>query len=166
MSIAPDSRTGRAVQAMAGSRWFARIGPRVAPPLDRFVHRVSGGRLLMSRLMLPCAIVTTTGRRSGTDRPTPLASVPLDGDLYVVGSNFGRPEHPAWTWNLLADPRATVSFEGEQYEAEAVLLDAESKERVWPRLVEQWPLFDLYVARSGRDLRVFRLSRRHGSSTA
>lgn len=145
---------------MAGSRRFARIGPRVVPPLDVFVHRVSGGRLLLSRLMLPCAVVTTTGRRSGLARPTPLASVPLGGDLYVVGSNFGRPEHPAWTWNLLAEPTATVAFNGEEYPADAALLDAEEKERVWPRLIEQWPLFDLYVVRSGRDLRVFRLSRR------
>lgn len=114
----------------------------------------------MSRLMLPCAVVTTTGRRSGVRRSTPLASVPLDGDLYVVGSNFGKPEHPAWTWNLLADPSATVTFEGDEYEAEATLLDPGTKEQVWPRLTEQWPLFDLYVARSGRDLRVFRLSRR------
>lgn len=141
MSIGPDTRTGRAVQAMAGSRWFARVGPKVVPPIDRFVHRLSGGRFLLSRLMLPCAVITTTGRRSGRPRTTPLASVPLDGSLYVVGSNFGRPEHPAWTWNLLATPRATVSFDGEEYDAEAVLLSTEDKERVWPRLVEQWPLF-------------------------
>lgn len=160
MSISPDSRTGRAVQAMAGSRWFARVGPRLVPPFDRFLHRISGGRFLMSQLMLPCAVLTTTGRRSGLARSTPLASVPLDGDLYVVGSNFGRPEHPAWTWNLLDEPRATVSFRGEEYEADATLLDPGTKERVWPLLIEQWPLFDHYVAHSGRDLRVFRLSRR------
>lgn len=145
---------------MAGSRWFAKVGPRVVPQLDRFVHRVTGGRVLLSRFMLPCAVVTTTGRKSGLARPTPLASVPLDGDLYVVGSNFGRPDHPAWTSNLIALPRASVSFEGDQFDVDATLLDAETKELVWPRLIEQWPLFDLYVARSGRDLRVFRLSRR------
>jgi len=109
--------------------------------------------------MLPCAVVTTTGRRSGEARESPLAAVPLDGDLYVVGSNFGKPSHPAWSWNLIADPHATVSFEGESYAATAHLLDAEEKSVTWPRLIERWPLFDLYVDRSGRDLRVFRLRR-------
>jgi deazaflavin-dependent oxidoreductase (nitroreductase family) len=145
---------------MAASRLFARFGPTIVPPIDRAVHRLSGGRLLLSRGMLPCAIVTTTGRRTGERRETPLAAVPLDGDLYVVGSNFGKPSHPAWSWNLLADPLATVSFEGDEYLADAQLLDAEDKRSTWPRLTEQWPLFDQYVDRSGRDLRVFRLRRR------
>jgi deazaflavin-dependent oxidoreductase (nitroreductase family) len=155
----PDSTIGRLVQAMAGSRLFALVGPKVVPPMDRAVHRLSRGRIMISRGMLPCAVVTTTGRRSGERRESPLAAVPLDGDLYVVGSNFGKPSHPAWSWNLIADPHATVSFEGESYTATAHLLDAEEKADTWPRLIERWPLFDQYVDRSGRDLRVFRLQR-------
>jgi deazaflavin-dependent oxidoreductase (nitroreductase family) len=159
VALDPNSTIGRAVQAMAGSRLFARIGPTIVPPLDRLVHRLSGGRLMLSRGMLPCAIVTTIGRRTGQRRETPLAAVPLDGDVYVVGSNFGKPYHPAWSGNLIADPHATVSFAGEQYPAVAHLLDPDEKAETWPRLIEQWPLFDQYVSSSGRDLRVFRLRR-------
>lgn len=159
VSFDPHGVVGRAVQKMASSRLFARFGPTIVPPIDRAVHRLSGGRFLMSRGMLPCAVVTTTGRRSGEARESPLAAVPLDGDLYVVGSNFGKPSHPAWSWNLLANPVATVSFEGDEYTAEAHLLDPDEKLATWPRLIEQWPLFDQYVDRSGRDLRVFRLRR-------
>lgn len=144
---------------MAGSRLFAKIGPTVVPPIDRAVHRLSGGRIIVSRAMLPCVILTTTGRRSGLPRESPLATVPLDGDLYVVGSNFGKPHHPAWSWNLLSDPQVTVSFEGESYPATAHLLDSEDKATTWPLLIAEWPLFDQYVERSGRNLRVFRLSR-------
>ena len=50
-----------------------------------------------------------------------------------------------------ADP-AAVAFD-------AVKHAVEEKADVWPRLVEMWPLFDTYVERSGRDLRVFRLQR-------
>lgn len=159
MPIDRDGRLGRAVQRVAGSRAFSAVGPTVVPPIDRALHRVSGGRIMMSRMMLPCAVVTTTGARSGLPRETPLAAVPFDGALYVVGSNFGRPSHPAWSGNLIAEPSATVSFDGEEYAATAHLLDAEEKARTWPRLIEQWPLFDRYVERSGRDLRVFRLER-------
>ena len=159
VAFAPDSTIGRLVQAMASSRAFAAIGPKVVPPVDRTLHRLSGGRIMISRGMLPCAVVTTTGRKSGQQRETPLAAVPLEGDLYVVGSNFGKPSHPAWSWNLLEDPHAQVSFEGESYPATAHLLDAQEKAETWPKLIERWPLFDQYVDRSGRDLRVFRLSR-------
>ena len=88
--------------------------------------------------------------------------VPLDGALYVVGSNFGRPHHPAGSWNLLAVPAAQVSFRGERFAATAELLSPEAKAATWPRLIERWPLFDQYVERSGRDLRVFRLRRVDG----
>lgn len=162
MALDPDSRLGRGVQAMAGSRWFAKVGPPVVPHIDRALNRLFGGRVLMSSMMLPCAVVTTTGRRSGLPRESPLASVPLDGCLYVVGSNFGRPNHPAWSWNLLDDPRAQVSFRGEHFPVEAELLGDADKAATWPRLIERWPLFDQYVQRSGRNLRVFRLRRSDG----
>lgn len=159
MAIDPDSRLGRSVQRVAGSRAFAKVGPHVVPRIDRVLNRAFGGRVLMSSMMLPCAVVTTTGRKSGLPRESPLATVPLDGDLYVVGSNFGREHHPAWSWNLLDDPHATVSFRGEQYAAVAHLLDPDEKAATWPRLIAAWPLFDQYVERSGRDIRVFRLAR-------
>lgn len=144
---------------MAGSKAFAKVGPKVVPHVDRFVHKVSGGRIMISRVMLPVVVLTSTGRKSGEPRTTPLATVPFRGDLYVVGSNFGRPHHPAWSWNLLEHPEARVSFEGEEYAARAELLDAQEKAEVWPEIIAEWPLFDAYVERSGRDLRVFRLVR-------
>jgi deazaflavin-dependent oxidoreductase (nitroreductase family) len=158
----PHGRIGRSLQAMASSRWFGKVGPTVMPPLDRALHRAFGGRVLLSSMMLPCAIVTTTGRKSGEPRESPLATVPLDGGLYVVGSNFGKAHHPAWSWNLLADPTARISFRGEDFAATASLLDDDQKATTWPRLIERWPLFDQYVDRSGRDLRVFRLQRADG----
>ena len=155
----PNGAVGRAVQTVAGSRLFAKLGPRLVPPVDRAVHRLSGGRIILSQAMLPCVILTTTGRRSGLARESPLATVLLNGDLYVVGSNFGKSQHPAWSWNLLADPTASVSFEGETYAVTAERLSTEDKAATWPRLIAEWPLFDQYVERSGRDLRVFRLRR-------
>jgi deazaflavin-dependent oxidoreductase (nitroreductase family) len=162
MPLDPNSRLGRSVQAMAGSRWFAKVGPPVVPHIDRLLNRIFGGRVLMSSMMLPCAVVTTTGRKSGLPRESPLATVPLDDALYVVGSNFGRPHHPAWSWNLLADPTAEVSYRGERFTVDAQLLSDEERDATWPRLIERWPLFDQYVERSGRNLRVFRLRRVDG----
>jgi deazaflavin-dependent oxidoreductase (nitroreductase family) len=147
------------VQRMAASPWFARVGPKIAPKVDRTVHRLTGGRYTVSQFMLPVVVLTTTGAKSGLPRTVPLAAVPVDGDLVVVGSNFGQTHHPAWSANLIAHPRAQVSIGGDEYDVDAVLLDAEALEEVWPRLTEIWPLFDRYAETSGRTLRVFRLPR-------
>jgi deazaflavin-dependent oxidoreductase (nitroreductase family) len=164
MALDPDGVVGRTVQAMARNPAFARIGPRVVPPIDRFLARATGGRVLLGRAMLPCAVLTTTGRRSGEPRRAPVAAVPIDGDLHVVGSNFGRDAHPAWSWNLLADPHAEVTFEGRTFPVTAVLLDEDERRRIWPELLRRWPPFDTYAERSGRELRVFRLVTDEGAA--
>ncbi|HET7721027.1 MAG TPA: nitroreductase family deazaflavin-dependent oxidoreductase, partial [Acidimicrobiales bacterium] len=85
---------------MAGSPAFAKVAPKVVPRLDRALHRVTGGRVILSGGMVPSLMLTTTGAKTGQPRKTPLATVPHDGALYLVGSNFGRESHPAWSGNL------------------------------------------------------------------
>lgn len=154
-----DGPVGRMVQKMAGSRWFAKVAPPVITPLDKVVHKLSGGRFLLSRAMVPTVLLTTTGAKTGQPRSVPLACIP-DGDvIYLVGSNFGREHHPAWSGNLLKTPRAEVSFEGETFAVDAQHLSDDEKAEVWPTILKAWPLYDRYVERSGRNLRVFRLRR-------
>ncbi len=153
-----DGAIGRATRRAATSPAFRKVGPKVVPRLDRFLHRVTGGRVIVSRLMVPSLVLTTTGARSGQARDTPLACVPDDdGGWWVVGSNFGQERHPAWTANLLAEPNALVSYRARTTPVRADLLSAEQKAAVWPRLTATWPAFDDYVESSGRDLRVFHL---------
>jgi deazaflavin-dependent oxidoreductase (nitroreductase family) len=142
---------------MATNPAFARVAPSVVPRLDRWVHRLTGGRTTMSAGMVPTLLLTTTGAQSGRARTVPLACLPDDGSFYVVGSNFGRERHPAWTANLLAEPRASLSFAGTDHDVTAHLLSTDEKAAAWPRLLAAWPAYDDYAERSGRDLRVFRL---------
>ncbi|MCB0971541.1 MAG: nitroreductase family deazaflavin-dependent oxidoreductase [Acidimicrobiales bacterium] len=154
-----EGPVGRAMRKMATSRGFRKVGPKVVPPMDRALHKLTGGRVIVSRLLVPSMVLTTTGRRSGQLRESPLACVPDgDGGWWVVGSNFGREHHPAWTGNLIAEPRATVSFEGRTTEVAAELLDDDAKAEVWPKLVAVWPAYDDYVEASGRNIRVFHLT--------
>jgi deazaflavin-dependent oxidoreductase (nitroreductase family) len=144
---------------LASARWFAKIGPRVVPPLDRVLHRLSGGRILLPQIILPSVVLTTTGRRSGLPRETPLICMPeADGSFVVVGSNFGRDSHPAWTANLLDEPNAEVSYQGRRIPVMGTLLDDAERAEVWPQLIRIWSVYDTYVERADRKLRVFRLS--------
>jgi deazaflavin-dependent oxidoreductase (nitroreductase family) len=169
MSVAPgaggrpvrlDSRLGRLVQRAAQTSSFQPVALKLAPRMDRVVSRLSGGRFTVTSLIVPTLVLTTTGAQSGQKRTTPLATMP-DGDdvFYVVGSNFGTEKHPAWTANLLKTPRATVTYAGRTSSVEAKLLTDQEKAEVWPRLTKVWPTYDTYVAKTDRDLRVFRLAR-------
>ena len=160
MAVRLDSRLGKAVQKMAGSKAFMKVGPKVVPHVDRFLHKVSGGRIISSGGLLPSLVLTTTGAKTGQKRTTPLATKPEGDGWYVVGSNFGRDTHPAWTANLMKNPEAEVSFKGKTTPVRAHLLTAEEKAETWPNLVKFWPNYDVYTERSGRDLRVFRLDPR------
>ncbi|MEO6988586.1 MAG: nitroreductase family deazaflavin-dependent oxidoreductase [Aquihabitans sp.] len=154
-----DGPVGRAVRKVATSPGFRRVAPKVIPPVDRVLHRATGGRFLLSRLIVPSLVLTTTGRKSGLQRESPLACVPdpETGGWWVVGSNFGQEKHPAWTGNLLAEPVASVSYDNLDTLVNAALLDDDQKAVVWPKLLEVWPAYDDYVASSGRNIRVFHL---------
>ncbi|HEU5028978.1 MAG TPA: nitroreductase/quinone reductase family protein [Spirillospora sp.] len=151
---------GPVFQRISGARWFAKVGPKIVPRVDRALHRLTGGRAMLGQLLVPSLVLTTTGAVSGLRRQTPLACLP-DGDGWlVVGSNFGREKHPAWTGNLIKNPDAEVSFRGAATPVTAHLLDDAERAEAWPRLTAVWPVYDRYVERADRQLRVFRLTPR------
>ena len=161
MSPQVRSPIGRVVQKVAGSAAFAKVAPHVIPPVDRFLHKVTGGRVLMSQGLLPSLVLVTVGAKSGEERRVPLATMPQDdGSFLVVGSNFGREKHPAWTANLIKTPDATIVYRGNEIPVTARQLTDEEKATQWPLLTTMWPTFDRYVERSGRNLRVFELTPR------
>lgn len=152
----------RAVQKVSSTRGFAKAAPYVIPALDRAVHRLTRGKVLLSAQLLPGVILTSTGARSGLPRRTPLACMPEDdGRCWIlVGSNFGRPGHPAWTHNLLAHPDAEISWKGRDIPVRARLLEREEREAAWEAVLDFWPPYAAYQARVKREIRLFRIVRR------
>jgi deazaflavin-dependent oxidoreductase (nitroreductase family) len=152
----------RVVQKVSSTRGFAKVAPHVVPALDRAVHRLTRGKVLLSAQMLPGVILTAKGARSGRPRRTPLACMPEDGgrSWILIGSNFGRTDHPAWTYNLLAHPDAEVSWKGEDIPVRALLLEGEERDAVWKTALGFWPPYATYQARVEREIRLFRIVRR------
>ncbi|MBL7496859.1 nitroreductase family deazaflavin-dependent oxidoreductase [Frankia sp. CNm7] len=166
MKIGPETRIGRMAQAFSLHPAFQRIGPSVVPKVDRTLHKISGGRLMIGQMMLPMIMLEHTGARSGLARRTPLATMP-DGDgFWLVGSNYGRTGHPAWTANLLAHPDVAVVHRGKRRELRARLVEGEERAAMWPKLTTFWPGYAEYARMNdpalptGRTLRVFRLDPR------
>ena len=148
----------RIVQKVSSTRSFARAAPHLVLALDRAVHRLTGGKVLLSAQMLLGVILTSTGARSGLARRTPLACMPEEGgSRLLIGSNFGRPGHPAWTHNLLAHPDAEINFRGEDIPVTAHLLRGREREAAWKAVLAFWPPYATYQERVEREIRLFRV---------
>ncbi|MFJ6935377.1 nitroreductase family deazaflavin-dependent oxidoreductase [Streptomyces sp. NPDC101132] len=152
----------RLMQKVSSTRTFAKIAPHFIPAMDRAVHRLTRGKVMLSAQMLPGVILTAKGARSGQPRTTPLACMPEEaaGTWILIGSNFGRPGHPAWTANLLKNPDAQVSWRGEDIAVRARLLAGEERAEAWQAVLRFWPPYATYQARIEREIRLFRLERR------
>jgi deazaflavin-dependent oxidoreductase (nitroreductase family) len=153
-------RLDETIKRLGHKRWFAAVGKRVAPRMDRFLLRVTGGRgVTIGRKSLPTLFLTTTGRKSGQERVTPLLYF-RDGDnVIVAGSNWGQTHHPAWALNLKANPHATMQIGRDKADVVARVAEGDERERLWPMLEEKWPAYRTYRERSGRDIMVFVLER-------
>jgi deazaflavin-dependent oxidoreductase (nitroreductase family) len=144
------------IKRLGHRRWFAAFGSRVAPRVDRVLYRLTAGRITATgRPVIPTLLLTTTGRRSGLDRTVPLLYVRDGPNFVVAGSNWGRPEDPGWARNLLADPTARVQVGREVVRVSARPADGPERERLWRVLDAEWPAYDTYRRRSGREIRVF-----------
>jgi deazaflavin-dependent oxidoreductase (nitroreductase family) len=104
-------------------------------------------------------LLTTTGRRSGEQRTTPLI-YGRDGDNYViVASKGGSDEPPAWYLNLAAEPRVELQVMGDRFEAKARTAGAEEKPALWETMVAEWPSYDEYQRNTEREIPVVVLER-------
>src|ERR1044071_9327370 len=100
----------------------------------------------------PLLLLTTTGKKSGQSRTTPLMYIP-DGDcLLIIASNAGAPKHPDWYYNLRANPRVTVEVKTETFNATAVVTEGEKRQQLWSKIVEQYPFFADHQAQIARQI--------------
>ncbi|HYM84742.1 MAG TPA: nitroreductase family deazaflavin-dependent oxidoreductase [Candidatus Dormibacteraeota bacterium] len=111
-----------------GNRWF------VVP-----LHRAGLAAWLGSPLAGCQLLLTTTGRRSGLPRDTPLGYLVAEGAAWVVA---GYGPSTLWYRNLLEDPRGVVRLPARlPFAAVAVPVhDPVVRARIIPRLVRSMPL--------------------------
>lgn len=145
------------LSATAFGSWLVK---HVSSHVDPLIFRATNGRFTSTLLpTLPMVAVTMTGRRSGKPRTAQLAFHRDGDDLLVVASAMGQERHPAWRYNLEANPNVDLQVRGERYAAVAEVLSAEEKARHWPAIREVIPQMTTYEQRTDRDIRVFRLKR-------
>jgi deazaflavin-dependent oxidoreductase (nitroreductase family) len=122
-------------------------------------YRETGGEVGHIWNGVPALLLTTTGRRTGEQRTTPLI-YGRDGDAYVVvASKGGHPQHPAWYLNLTADPEVELQVKDEVFAARARTATAEERPRLWQQMAGIWPAYDDYAAKTTREIPIVVLER-------
>ncbi len=147
------------LQRLGRTRWFAWFGAHVLTRVDTwFGLRIPTPSTLGTGL--PVFHLTTTGRRSGEERRSPLLYLEDGRDYVVAATNYGRRHHPAWSYNLDAEPAASVHWRGGRSEQVVARRASPAEiERHWPRFTEMWSGYDSYRERAAhRDIRVYVLA--------
>lgn len=138
----------------------------IQQPLDELVYRLSSGRTTASGWLagLEIAMLTTTGARTGLPRTVPVLPLP-DGDRTIlIASNFGRPHHPSWYYNLRAHPAATIVLGGTAREVVARELQGDEREQCYRRGEEVFPGFSSYRRWTQREIPVLTLDTAGGDN--
>jgi deazaflavin-dependent oxidoreductase (nitroreductase family) len=116
-----------------------------------------------SSVVLSTLLLHTTDRH-GHPRKTPLAAAPAGQNRFLImGTNFGRPRHLAWSQGLLRHPTATVAWHDHSFPVRARRRTPEELHAARPgiRILAAMPVLDVYAAASDRDIRVFLITPAH-----
>lgn len=128
---------------------------KVVHPL---VMKLSKGKVGGTIGGMPVVILTTTGRKTGKPRETPLTLIEHEGHTYVVASKGGDHRHPVWYLNLVATPEVTVQREGRTEPMVARVLSPEEREEVWPVVTRTYRGYAGYEKKTGRVIPVVELA--------
>lgn len=135
--------------------------PKLLPQIvvvDKLLQRATLHRLTILDIAgLPNLVLTTTGRKSGLPRSSPLLCTPDGERILIAGSYFGGPKEPLWVKNIEADPSVAVRMGGVESRRTARLLEGSERTAAWKKMLDVWPNYAMYEQRTERTIKVFEL---------
>ena len=127
---------------------------RMISGTHEFWYRLSGGMIGGSIWGRPILLLTTTGRKSGRKRTTPLVYMPDGDNMVIIASNGGAPQHPEWWLNLRDEPKAEVQVGRDVKAVVAEKAAGEERVRLWREVVEMYRGYDEYQRSTKREIPV------------
>lgn len=103
-------------------------------------------------------LLTTTGRKSGEERTTPLI-YGTEGDDYLVVASNGGGDPPDWFLNLESDPEVEIQIKADVFKARARQATPEEKPGLWQKMLGKWAPYDDYQEKADREIPVIVLER-------
>ena len=126
--------------------------------LDTPVLNLSRGRKSLTTMLtgLPVVVISTTGARSGKTRSLPLAGIPDEDKIILIATWYGNANHPAWYYNLRANPEVELSKNGIKSKYIARIAEPEERQDYWQLAVHYYPGYLSYEKRCNeREIPIF-----------
>jgi proline iminopeptidase len=117
-----------------------------------FLYRLTAGSFGGKVQGLSVLLLTTSGRKTGKLRTTPLGYFEQDGGYVIIGSNAGANSNPGWFYNLKSHPQAKIQIKEKQFEVNARIVGSEKRSQLWERLVEISPAYGNYAKKTNREI--------------
>ena len=133
-----DSRTVRDSTARRLSR------------LHAFLYRITGGGLGSRLVRNDMLLLTTTGAKTARRHTVPLLYLRDAETLVVIASWGGRPRHPQWYANLVANPRATVQVGSKRWPVRARTAEPDERALWWPKVLAAYRGYRAYESNTDR----------------
>ncbi len=143
---------------MAPGRKTVRKVAKVVCAFHSALYRFSRGRIAGSIGKMPVLLLTTTGRRTGRLRTTPLTYVKDNEHMVVAASNGGMDWFPAWWLNLKDNPNATVQIGSRKIPVTARKASPDERARLWPRFIGFYRGYAKYEQKTRREIPVVLLT--------
>ena len=138
-----DMKPWSAKQEKFGKRFIKRIAK-----WQTFVYEKTNGRFWNTFLGAPCAILTTTGRKTGEARKTPLLFLEQDNEVVMVASQGGFSTLPFWYLNIKANPTVHIQIGANKRKMQAREASEDEKQALWPKLDAIYEGYKEYRART------------------
>jgi len=126
--------------------------------MARRIRRKGSGKFLDFNVL----VLITVGRKTGTERSTPVGWFPgPDGSWLIIASAGGAAANPAWYYNIAAHPdQVQIEVEGRKVAVVAEQLHGEARAEAWQQIIAAAPRFAQYQGKTDRELPVIRLTPR------
>jgi len=133
---------------------LVRLITRTISGTHEFWYRMTGGLVGGSLGRLPILLLTTTGRKTGKKRTTPLVYLPDGDNMVIIASNGGSDHHPEWWLNLRANPNAEVQVGPDVKSIIAEQAQGAERARLWREVNELYAGYDGYQRSTEREIPV------------
>ncbi len=130
---------------------------KILMAVNVFLYRLTGGVLGSRMAGQDVLLLHTVGRKSGKTYTTPTNYYRNGRGIVIVASNWGKPSHPGWYYNLTARGKATVQIKGKMLEVTAHQLEGEEYDRLWKFVTSQNPFYLRYQKQAERQIPLIRL---------
>ena len=117
-----------------------------------WLYQRTNGKLGGKVQGLPVLLLTTTGRKTGKKRITPLGYFEYDGHYVISASYAGLDMHPAWFHNLKNNPEVKLQIQDKQLTAIAEPANPTLRQKLWDTLVKLAPGYGAYEKRTDREI--------------